>query len=90
MTENIIDENLLNTLLADLGENAVIATNKSDTRHIFLSLGVRDGYYYVHVFDSGLCFEPEVIKHLGKARYTTHKEEGGSGIGLISCLQTVT
>lgn len=87
MTENIIDENLLNTLLADLGENAVIATKKSDTRNILLSLGVRDGYYYVDVFDSGLCFEPEVIKHLGKARYTTHKEEGGSGIGLMTTFE---
>lgn len=87
MTEHIIDENLLNTILADLGENAVIATKKSDTRNILLSLGVRDGYYYVDVFDSGLRFEPEVIKHLGKARYTTHKEEGGSGIGLMTTFE---
>ncbi|MGN1084754.1 MAG: hypothetical protein ACI4QX_07105, partial [Lachnospiraceae bacterium] len=45
MTENILEESLLNTLLADLGENAIIATAKAEQRNILLSIGVREKYY---------------------------------------------
>ena len=38
----------------------------------------------ISVYDSGNNFSKEVIKHLGKRRYTTHKDSGGTGIGLMN------
>ena len=87
MTESVLEEALLNTLLADLGENAIIATAKAERRNILLSLGVRDGQYCIDVFDSGADFDAGVIENLGRRRYTTHKSEGGSGIGLMTTLE---
>lgn len=87
MTESVLEEALLNTLLADLGENAIIATAKAERRNILLSLGVRDGQYCIDVFDSGADFNAGVIENLGRRRYTTHKSEGGSGIGLMTTLE---
>lgn len=87
MTESVLEEALLNTLLADLGENAIIATAKAERRNILLSLGVRDKQYCIDVFDSGADFDSRVIENLGKKRYTTHKIEGGSGIGLMTTLE---
>lgn len=87
MTESVLEEALLNTLLADLGENAIIATAGAEYRNILLSLGIREGQYCIDFFDSGTDFDAGVIEHLGKKRYTTHKSEGGSGIGLMTTLE---
>ena len=87
MTENVLEESLLNTLLADLGENAIIATANSEKRNILLSIGVRENHYYIDFFDSGAAFDARVIENLGKRRYTTHKDEGGSGIGLMTTFE---
>ena len=87
MTEHVLEESLLNTLLADLGENAIIATTKSEKRNILLSIGVRNNHYFIDVFDSGAAFDARVIENLGKRRFTTHKEEGGSGIGLMTTFE---
>lgn len=87
MTETVLEEALLNTLLADLGENAIIATAKAERRNILLSLSVRNKQYCIDFFDSGTDFDAGVIEHLGKKRYTTHKSEGGSGIGLMTTLE---
>lgn len=87
MTEFVLEEALLNTLLADLGENAVIATAKAEHRNILLSLGIREKYYCIDFFDSGADFDARVIENLGQKRYSTHKSEGGSGIGLMTTLE---
>lgn len=84
MSENVLEEALLNTLLADLGENAIIATSGASSRNILLSIGVRESNYYIDFFDSGTPFDAHVIENLGKRRYTTHTTEGGSGIGLMT------
>lgn len=87
MAETIIEETLLNTLLADLGENAIIATSNAKKRNILLVIGIKQNHYCIDFFDSGAHFDIQVIKNLGKQRYTTHKEEGGNGIGLMTIFE---
>ncbi|MGN1085093.1 MAG: hypothetical protein ACI4QX_08815, partial [Lachnospiraceae bacterium] len=41
----------------------------------------------IDFFDSGANFDARVIENLGKKRCTTHKNEGGSGIGLMTTLE---
>lgn len=84
---NVIDENYLNTLLADLIENAVIATKKCDKKRIFVNVGVIDNCYSIDVFDSGIPFETNVIMNIGVQKITTHANEGGSGIGLATAFE---
>lgn len=84
MVENVIYVSDLRTLLADLIENAVIATKKCDKKEILVSLGIFEGYYMINVFDSGISFEPETIINFGRKKSTTHADTGGSGIGLLT------
>lgn len=79
----IIEKDFL-TLLADLLENALIATIHGKGSAILLHIGTMDENYFISVWDSGIPFTKEVLFHLGKKPYTTHKEDGGSGIGLVS------
>ncbi len=73
------------TVLADLLENAIIATKTCDTRQILLHWGLNtNNIFSLYVFDSADSFSPKVLENLGKKRYTTHKQDGGSGIGLFS------
>lgn len=76
-------ENDLLTLLADLIENAVIATKDSETKHILINF-LYDGCFVVEIYDSGNPFPGEVIEYIGIKRTTTHKKSGGSGIGLMT------
>ena len=86
-TESVLDEKALSTLIADLGENAIISIGNVNRRNILLSIGVREGTYAIDLFDSGTPFDESVIKNLGIKRYTTHKAEGGSGIGLMTTFE---
>lgn len=79
-----ISEEDFNTLLADFLENAMIAASHSNNRHVLLSIDKIDSFYHISIFDSGLPFSREVLVNLGLQHYTTHKEEGGSGIGLVT------
>lgn len=83
VNENI-SENDLNTLLADLLENALIATKYGNHRHVLLSVDRIEDFYTISIFDSGVPFPKEVLVSLGLKNYTTHKADGGSGIGLVT------
>lgn len=83
VNENI-SENDLNTLLADLLENALIATKYGGHRHVLLSVDRIEDFYTISIFDSGVPFPKEVLVSLGLKNYTTHKADGGSGIGLVT------
>ena len=45
MTANIISKDDMSTLLADLGENAIIAASASVFGRLLIALGIRDNYY---------------------------------------------
>ncbi|NLA86473.1 MAG: HAMP domain-containing histidine kinase [Clostridiales bacterium] len=84
---NIISESDLNTLLADLIDNAIIASKQREIKNILVSVGICDGFYRIDVFDSGEPFTAETIAGLGLERTTTHMNDGGSGIGLMTAFQ---
>ena len=82
VTDNVIEENQLTTLVSDLIENAIIAIRPCKSRHILVNLGLNKDGYYIEIADSGIPFEIDTLVHLGTMKITTHKHEGGSGIGL--------
>lgn len=84
LINEIISEEDCLTLLADLLENAMIATKANQGKFILLHIGIIENCYVIEIWDSGIPFAKEVLYYLGKKRYTTHKNEGGSGIGLMS------
>lgn len=83
----VISENDLNTLILDLGENALIAVRETKKRNVLVVLGTECENFVMSIYDSGLMFEQKVIENLGKRRITTHKETGGSGIGLMTTFE---
>lgn len=82
--ESIMEEHDFLTLLADLLENAIIATRHRKGTQILFHFGIIEEYYSISVWDSGIPFTKETLLHLGIKQYTTHKKDGGSGIGLMS------
>lgn len=89
MINNLICENDLITLLGDLIENAIIATDKCENKKILVSLGEDNNYYKIIVEDSADNFDIDVICNLGLKKITTHSNEGGSGIGLFSAFEII-
>lgn len=87
ITEKYLSEGELNTLLADLLENALIATRYNRSHHMLLQIDFLEKTYAISVYDSGIAFSKEVLVNLGLQNYTTHKDDGGSGIGLVSTFE---
>lgn len=80
----IMDESDARTLLADLIENAIIATKKCEKKKILVHIGLLDNCYSINVFDSGAPFAAETLLQIGIKQTTTHLNDGGSGIGMMS------
>lgn len=90
MVQNIIAEADLDTIIADLVENAIIASKTQPVKNILLSIDIENGDYCINIFDSGICFDTDTILNIGKIRYTTHAATGGSGIGLMSTFEILS
>lgn len=81
-TNNLTD---LITLIGDLGENAIIATTHLPNGKILLSLELdNNGTSCILFYDNGELFSEQVIANMGKKCITTHKNDGGSGLGLMT------
>ena len=91
MTNNLIEKEELETLLADHIKDAIIAVNHTDNvnRSILVKLGNIDGTYDIHIYDSGVEFKKEVLENLGKKPYTTYPTEGGTGMGFMNTFDTL-
>ena len=89
LVEHIIEETELNTLLADLIENALIATRYNKGHHILLNMGIVSNAYSINIFDSGIPFTKEVLAKWGLEQITTHKDDDGSGIGLMTAYEII-
>lgn len=89
LVEDIADERDVNTLLADLTENALLAAKKRASGKVLVNLGIADDCYRIDVFDNGAPFSKETIARLGLERTTTRAGEGGSGIGLMSLFEII-
>ena len=89
VVSTVIDENSLSTLIADLVENALIATKNQSSKFILLNFCYINDNFCISISDSGEPFSPAVYRNLGINRYTTHKKDGGSGIGLMTSLELI-
>jgi len=85
--QQIITSSDLQTLLADLIENAINAVGISKTKRISLFFGTDEKGYKICIADSGRPFEVETLISLGKKKTTTRKMEGGSGIGYMTIFE---
>lgn len=82
--ESFPDMGQLNTMLADIIENALIATCQAPKKQVLLETALTESGFAIRLYDSGEVFPLSVLKHLGQKRITTHKDTGGSGIGLFN------
>ena len=91
MVNNLISKEDLETLLADHIKDAIIAINHTDNinKSVLVKLGNIDETYSLYIYDSGVEFKKEVLENLGKKPYTTHKDEGGTGMGFMNTFDTL-
>lgn len=91
MVNNYVDKENLEILIADHIKNAIIAIQNSSNanKSILVRLGIIDGYYSLYIYDSGIEFEIETLKNLGKKPSTTHKDTGGTGMGFMNIFETL-
>ena len=91
MTNNYISKEELEISIADHVKDAIIAINHSENeyRSILVRLGKIDNCYSLYIYDSGIEFEEETLKNLGKKPSTTHAEEGGTGLGFMNTFDTL-
>ena len=85
--DNIISVEDLNTLVADLVENAIIALKNLKNPRILLCICIENTHYSLDIYDNGPQFDVNVIANLGKKQITTHAETGGSGIGMMTTFE---
>ena len=87
MEQSSVDRRHFGTMLADLTENALIAvqSGSGSVKEVSVAIG-RDPqeHLFLAVSDSGVPFAPDVLKLMGKRKITTHRDTGGSGIGLMT------
>lgn len=81
------DHTDLNTILCDLGENAIIAAKHVQSGKIRISFEADGNAPSISFYDNGDKFDEKVLANMGKRRITTHKSEGGSGIGLMTLFE---
>ncbi len=91
MVNNHIEKEALEILLADHIKNAIISINSGENinRSILVRLGIIDGNYAVYIYDSGIEFEIKTLLNLGKKPSTTHKNNGGTGMGFMNTFDTL-
>ena len=90
LTEKIISEEDLATLLADLIDNSIIATKYNNGKQILVRLGMMGKDYTVEVYDSGVPFDKEVLVKYGREQITTHADDSGSGIGMMQTFEILS
>ena len=101
--KTISDEDFC-TLLADLIDNAIIATKYNNGKQVMVNISrvsddkanIFDKLKYnpkdiaVHIFDSGIPFTKEVLVKYGLEKITTHADDKGNGLGLMKTYDTLS
>lgn len=90
-TDKYISISDLETLIGDHIKDAIIAINHSDKpiRNITVIFDIINNCYRFSVYDSGTNFEIDTLVNLGLKAITTHKDEGGTGIGFMTTFETL-
>ncbi|MCI8486347.1 MAG: HAMP domain-containing histidine kinase, partial [Clostridia bacterium] len=82
--------NLLEILISDILNNAIIAINHTSNKNNKILIQFNNtNYLEFRVYDTGIEFEINTLVKLGKERITTHKCDGGNGIGFITTFETL-
>lgn len=91
LLENIISKDKFETIIGDHLKDAIIAVDNSSNSYksILVTLGLIEGNYEFSIYDTGIEFEIDTLVKLGKEQVTTHKDEGGSGIGFMTTFETL-
>ena len=89
MVKNTISEGELITIINNHIRNSIIAINKNNknNKRILCILGLMDDCYGFSVSDTGIEFEINTLLNLGLEEVTTHENQGGSGIGLMTTFE---
>ena len=88
--EESIPINLFETLLSDTIKNAIIAIGYSSEKdHKILVQFDYNEFLEIRVYDTGIEFEKGTLYKLGREQITTHKSDGGSGIGFVTTFETL-
>ena len=92
MINHYINKDDLKILLADHIKDAIIAINHSDNinKSILVKIGKIAGTYGVYFYDSGIEFEIDTLVKLGNKPITTHKDEGGTGMGFVNTFKALS
>ena len=92
MINHYINKDDLKILLADHIKDAIIAINHSDNinKSILVKIGKVAGIYGVYFYDSGIEFEIDTLVKLGNKPITTHKDEGGTGMGFVNTFKALS
>lgn len=90
LTDKLISEEDLATLMADLIENAIIATGYNDGKDILVNFGMVKKEYVIDVYDSGIPFDREVLLKYGRQQITTHADDRGNGIGMMQTYEILS
>lgn len=78
-----ISEDDLTHLLSDLMENAIISMREQGNGRLQITFGKLQKEAYISIADSGIQFDIATLHSFGLQPHTTHKDSGGSGIGLM-------
>lgn len=91
LVDNVISKSKLETLLGDHIKDAIIAINSSNNtyKNILVVIEILDECYEIRIYDTGIEFKIETLLKLGLEPITTHKENGGSGIGFMTTFETL-
>ncbi|MCM1159133.1 MAG: hypothetical protein NC300_02625 [Bacteroidales bacterium] len=86
---HVIEEQDVNTLIADLVENALTATECNGGHSVLIHFGKISNACSISIFDSGIPFDKEIIRFFGLKQITTHADDSGSGIGLMTTSELI-
>lgn len=91
LIDNVVKKEKLETLIGDHIKDAIIAINSGNPefRSILCVLGIVRDSYEISVYDTGIDFEIDTLIKLGREQVTTHKDDGGSGIGFMTTFETM-
>jgi len=78
-----IPENLFTHMISDLLDNAFVAVRDCPAGMIQLQFYTYADDLILEVADNGIPFETQSLVNFGLKELTTHKDTGGSGMGLI-------
>ena len=91
MVNTYIQKENMEILIADLIKNAIIAINHTENinKSILVRLGIIEGFYSLYIYDSGIEFEIDTLINIGNKPSTTHKNDGGTGMGFMNTFDTL-